>query len=103
MANRKAQSTLEYSFLIGMVIVAFLAMQAYLRRGMQGQLQTTGDTLADPYSYGLTDLHEHFHSNANSTAWALPGPINITSTRGSYGSSSQRNLVPLSAEEKRVW
>lgn len=102
MAKRKAQSSLEYSFLIGITIATFLFMQAYLRRGIQGQQQTTGDSLATPYSFGLTNLHEHFHSSTSSTAWAFPGPINTTTTSGSYSSSSQRRLVPLSADEKRM-
>jgi hypothetical protein len=104
MTYKKAFSVLEYSFLIAMVVGALLGMQVYLKRSMQSQLQATGDTLADPYSFGLTNLNENFRSHSRSTAWAFPGPVNITRTYDAHWSvRSDRTLGPLSTEEEGKW
>jgi len=82
--GKKAVSILEYAFLIGVMVGVCLIMQNYVKRSMQGQLQFTADGWADQYSPGLTDLHEHFESDSSGTAWALPGPVDITSESGSF-------------------
>lgn len=46
---RKAQSTLEYALLIGVVVGALLAMQTYLKRSIQGRMQIIGDQMGDQY------------------------------------------------------
>ncbi len=40
---RKAQSTLEFAIVIFAVVAALLAMQVYVRRGLQGKLRSSGD------------------------------------------------------------
>ena len=44
--NRKAQSTAEYAIVIALVIGAVVAMQVYVRRGLQGRIKDTTDYLA---------------------------------------------------------
>lgn len=41
--GKRAQSTAEYAILIALVIGAALAMQIYVKRGMQGKVKTTVD------------------------------------------------------------
>lgn len=43
LANRKAQTTAEYAILFGLVVGALLAMQIYIRRGLQGRLKDAVD------------------------------------------------------------
>ncbi|MDD5196839.1 MAG: hypothetical protein WC937_02710 [Candidatus Omnitrophota bacterium] len=43
---QKAQSTLEYAIVIFSVIAALLAMQVYMRRGLQGKMRSTADELS---------------------------------------------------------
>lgn len=54
--NRKAQSTLEYAVLIGIMVAALVAMQVYLKRGMQGRLRGYDEQLSQgaAYSPGAT-------------------------------------------------
>lgn len=47
--NRKAQSTLEYAVLIAIVVAAFLAMQIYMKRGVQGKLRSAADQIGDQF------------------------------------------------------
>jgi Flp pilus assembly pilin Flp len=41
--NRKAQSTAEYAILIGIVVAVAVAMQTYVKRGLQGRLKDASD------------------------------------------------------------
>lgn len=43
--NKKAQSTAEYAIVIALVLGAAIAMQIYVRRGMQGGLKFVTDKL----------------------------------------------------------
>ena len=59
---RKAQSTLEYALLVGVVVGVLLTMQNYLKRSMQGKLQSTADEMGEQYSPGDTKRHERLYS-----------------------------------------
>ncbi|MBN2097045.1 MAG: hypothetical protein JW714_01050 [Candidatus Omnitrophica bacterium] len=41
--NRKGQSTAEHAIVIALVIAAALAMQTYVKRGMQGRVASASD------------------------------------------------------------
>ncbi len=51
---KKAQSTLEYALIISVVVGALLAMQVYVKRGLQGRLRSAADELGEQYSPGYT-------------------------------------------------
>ncbi len=48
--NKRAQSTLEYALLIGVIVAGLIAMQMYLKRGYQGKLRESSDQIGDQYS-----------------------------------------------------
>ncbi len=52
--NKKAQSTLEYAILIGVVVAALIATQVYLKRGYQGKLRESADSAGEQFSPGYT-------------------------------------------------
>ena len=41
--NKKAQNTAEYAILIGLVVAAAVAMQTYVKRGLQGRVREVVD------------------------------------------------------------
>jgi len=47
MLNRKGQNIAEYSILIALVIAAAVAMQVYVRRGIQGRMADAVDHAPD--------------------------------------------------------
>jgi len=49
MFNRKAQSTLEYALIIGVVVAGLLLMQYYVKRGLAGRYKASSDDLGDQY------------------------------------------------------
>lgn len=48
----KAQSTLEYAILVVIIIGVLLAMQVYIKRGLQGRLKSSTDDIGEQYSVG---------------------------------------------------
>ncbi len=48
----KGQSTLEYALIIAVVVGALLAMQSYMKRGVQGKLREATDDVGSQYSAG---------------------------------------------------
>lgn len=51
----KAQTTVEYAVLIACVVAALLAMQIYMKRGIQGKLRAAGDEIGEQYAPTSTD------------------------------------------------
>ena len=45
----KGQSTLEFTIMMAMVIGAFLLMQIYMKRGMQGKLRESADQIGEQF------------------------------------------------------
>lgn len=62
---RKGQSTAEYAIVIGLVIAAIVAMQVYVKRGLQGKVKDavdykdTGDTIT-----GTTAQYEPYYAES---------------------------------------
>jgi hypothetical protein len=49
MLKKKAQSTIEYSMLIIIILGVFLAAGPYVKRGIQGRWKAAADDLGDQY------------------------------------------------------
>jgi hypothetical protein len=100
--NRKsrAQSTAEYAILIGLVIAAAVAMQVYVKRGLQArvhdasQLLVTQSNILDTadgqrLQYEPYYLNSNFDVSRNSSANAFLG------TTGNYQSRETSNVTRL--------
>lgn len=78
--NRKGQNTLEYAFLIVVVVAGLLAVQRYLGRGMQGRGKQSFDSIGEQSSPG------HMRSFYDIT-------VNHQYGRELFGRDAQGNLV----------
>ena len=64
--TRKGQSTAEYAIVIGLVIAAIVAMQVYVKRGLQGKVKdavdykASGDTVT-----GTTSQYEPYYASSS--------------------------------------
>ena len=52
--NRKGQNTLEYVLLLTAVAVAFIAIQHYLSRGLQGRVREASDNIGGQFDADAT-------------------------------------------------
>ena len=107
----KGQSTAEYAILIAVVIGALIAMQTYVKRGLQGRLKDGVDMMADETDdLGSTQQYEPYYMDSSTDfsrdnteteqrseggKRALTGVDNTsTRTKGSY----QKYLDPDNAD-----
>ena len=60
MRNRKAQSLIEYSVLIAVLIAALIAMWTYLRFSFQGKIRESADVFGrgEQYESGVTKCYD---------------------------------------------
>ena len=62
--KKKGQSTLEYAVLIIIIIGALLAIQQYIKRGVQGRLKAATDDIGDQFSVGNTNVIKIHHTSS---------------------------------------
>jgi Flp pilus assembly pilin Flp len=93
--NKKAQTTAEYAILIGLVVAALVAMQTYVKRGLQGRMKDATDQVAiqnptigatsqyEPYymQQGLTTTTTGSNNENVATGGAITRTDNTTSGR----------------------
>lgn len=48
--SKKGQSTLEYGIIVAIVVAGLLAMQMYIKRGVQGKLRSAADDIGEQFS-----------------------------------------------------
>jgi len=67
LSRKRAQTTLEYAILIGVIVAGLIAMQVYLKRGFQGKIKEGADTMGQQFSPGHTTSNYTTNSFTNST------------------------------------
>jgi len=63
--NKKAQSTLEYAIIVIIIVGALLALQTYMKRGIQGKLKSSADDIGDQYSPDNTKVAKIVSTSSN--------------------------------------
>jgi hypothetical protein len=65
--SRRGQSTLEYAILIVIVMGALVAINFYIKRGLQGRLRQATDDIGDQFSPGNTDATRRVVTSARTS------------------------------------
>ncbi len=105
---KKAQTTAEYAILIGLVIGALVAMQTYVRRGLQGRIKdvvdhvgTGGDVGGVEFQFSGRQYEPYYLSSQRNTQQTS------TNTRalqeGGVYSTNTTTQTQVSATETRGW
>ena len=91
--NKKGQSALEYALLLIVLMGAFIGIQNYMKRGVQGRWKASVDELGDQYDPRTADtnLRQTLSSSTNTQIIAL-------NTFGGYW--THRTDVSVSTEQK---
>ncbi len=55
--NYRAQSTLEYALIIAVVVAGLVAMQIYMKRGVQGKLRESADQIGEQFEANNTTVN----------------------------------------------
>ena len=88
--NLKGQSTLEYAILIIIIIAALITLQAYIKRGVQGRLQSSTDTVGDQFS---TAANANYYKQTNTASLTMEtfrnGPASTNLVADQYTNTYQ--------------
>ena len=88
--STQGQSTLEYAFLLAIIIAAVITMQVYVRRGMMGRMKETAEgqigAQFDPYrtTGGIKHSSDGTTTDDLKTDGTSSSSLNITSQREEY-------------------
>lgn len=98
--NKRGQSTLEYGVIIAVVVAALLAMQMYMKRGLQGRLGQAADDVGEQFSPLHTTKSSSISTNVQSTETVSGGanPITVTANTQQQSRSGSENVGALSTE-----
>ena len=67
--NHRGQNTAEYAIVIALIIGAVIAMQVYVKRGLQGRMKDATDYVAsETTELGATKQYEPYYSDQSMTA-----------------------------------
>jgi len=100
--KRRGQSTLEYAVIVAVVVAGLIAMQFYIKRGLQGKLRSATDEIGDQFSPALSTYTSVTTVNSDSFEnVALDGtnrPVTRTNTNQQQARNANENVVGLNQE-----
>lgn len=81
---RKGQSTAEYAIVIGLVIAAAVAMQVYVKRGIQAKMKQATDyrDAEDPVTGGLNQYEPNYMTTTDMVSTRNAEENAVTSAGG---------------------
>jgi len=98
--HKKGQSTLEYAVIMAVVVAALIAMQTYMKRGLQGRMKQASDDIGEQFSPGYTTANHTTTATINSTETIVGGdkPTTSTVSTQSQTSSTQEDVAEATQE-----
>jgi len=101
--RNKAQTTLEYAILIGVIIAGLVAMQVYLKRGYQGQLKESADSMGKQFSPGYTTNNYTTINHTKSTEVLANKETTSTIAGPEDQTSSKTGTEDVQTSDKEFW
>ncbi len=90
--SKAAQSTVEYALIVAVVVAALIAIQVYVKRGMQGNLRNQSASIGEEYCPGQTVISQQKSVTA------------VTSENTSGGlTTTQRDETTQQNDGRWVW
>ncbi len=71
--KNRGQSTLEYAFVVAVIVGALIAMQIYIKRSMEGKMKSTSDEIGEGYSAHSSKYVNTTNSESDSHETISPG------------------------------
>lgn len=96
--DERAQSTLEYAVIIAVIVGALIAMQVYIKRGIQGRFREASDQIGEQFSPDTSTYNYTTTSNSAQTENLLSGETTTNITKGSQNRTGTETVGTLSSE-----
>ena len=97
--QKRGQSTLEYAVLIVIIIGALLAIQVYIKRGVQGRLASSADDIGDQYSDGNTNSLKTTTRNSSTEETFMAGQQSSSLTKPEITNTTENSVIINSQQE----
>lgn len=91
--GKLGQSTAEYAVVLSLVVAAVIAMQVYVKRGMQGRLKSGTDTLNMPESEITLALDGTNSITANIASLRQYEPYYLESSYSTYSENIEQETI----------
>lgn len=89
---RKGQSTAEYAIVIGLVIAAAVAMQIYVKRGLQAKVKDAVD-YNESTANGLADAGKQYEPTYQTSTDVVSKSDRTETTETKVGGRVERNIA----------
>ena len=92
MIKTKAQSTIEFVLLMIIILAAFLTMQSYIKRGLQGRWKGAVDELGDQYDPRLMNslITDSYAANSITQVRVIQSRAGSTTNRSDQSNSIEK-------------
>lgn len=100
--NKRGQGTLEYAIIIAVVVAALIAMQVYIKRGLQGKLKQSSDEIGEQYSPGYTSATYGTTSAVISTE-TVTGGVQPTTASTSSQTQTRTSREDVATSDQEYW
>ncbi len=80
--KQKGQSVLEYAMIVAVVVAGLIAMQIYMKRGIQGKLRSSTDDIGAQFDAGNTNITSNRSRNGTTVETVSLGVTNVSTGSG---------------------
>ncbi len=87
MPNKRGQSTLEYALIIAVVVAALLAIQIYMKRGVEGKLRESTDEIGSQFAVENTTIYSDKTRRAKTVEILSAGETTVYTGYNATGSA----------------
>lgn len=103
--NKKSgQSTLEYAVVIAIVVAGLIAMQTYVKRGLQGRLRQSTDDIGEQFSSHAGTYNYVTYTRINSVESIDDGTAPVTtSNTNQIVQRTARELISIYNDTDEFW
>jgi len=87
--RRRGQSTLEYALIVAVVVGALLAMQIYMKRGMEGRMRKASDDIGKQFEADKTTVRHTTKKSGESVEVTAEGATTVYAGGAAGGGEAQ--------------
>jgi uncharacterized protein (UPF0333 family) len=90
--KNRGQGTLEYAVIIAVVVGALIAMQIYMKRGIEGKAREATEQIGEQFDAGTTYVHSRTDNRTSKTVQTLKDGQTISAMGIGGGTKEERTL-----------
>lgn len=89
LSRHKGQSILEYAMIVAVVVAALLAIQIYMKRGVEGKLRSSADDIGGQFEAAKTKVVSNTSRTGTTVEETTAGKTTVSTGTGSSTKSEE--------------